>query len=283
MAMARELSTAGTAYTLDSAVGSLIDEIKNALFVFKDETGNGNYFGVSDFISGDHRNHVRLANPDVELGDAFVGRNDADGDVETDAAISAVGTTTELLEKQEMTVTLVAGERRNTGVSSTKNDVSDSPDGYITRLDKFGNIQQVPVNFSEVSVEEEPNPLADFMSTDILAKPFNFVSGNVSKSRFNPFRKKSGLLNVLARQATKNRIVNKNGMLNTVGSADGKKHKFFKDIFISLIDLNWGWIFLLFAAGFFLSWLGFAVVWYLTFLAHGDLDPVNQVPFGSRI
>ena len=54
---------------------------------------------------------------------------------------------------------------------------------------------------------------------------------------------------------------------------------FLQDIFISLIDLNWGWIFLLFAAGFFLSWLGFAVVWYLTFLAHGDLDPVNQVPF----
>jgi hypothetical protein len=46
------------------------------------------------------------------------------------------------------------------------------------------------------------------MSTDILAKPFNFVSGNVSKSRFNPFRKKSGLLNVLARQATKNRYIN---------------------------------------------------------------------------
>ena len=184
---------------------------------------------MSDFISGDNRNHVRLANPDVELGDAFVvDRNGADVDAEGDAAMSAAGTTTELLEKQEMTVTLVAGERRNTGISSTKNDVSDSPDGYITRLDKFGNIQQVPVNFSEVSVEEEPNPLADFMSTDILAKPFNFVSGNVSKSRFNPFRKKSGLLNVLARQATKNRIINKNGMLNTVGSADGKKHKFFK-------------------------------------------------------
>ncbi len=104
----------------------------------------------------------------------------------------------------------------------------DSPDGYITQLDKFGNIQQVPINFGEAIVENEPNPLADFMSTDILAKPFNFVSGNVSKSRFNPFRKKSGLLNVLARQATKNRIVAKNGFLNTQGSADGKKHKFFK-------------------------------------------------------
>jgi len=52
---------------------------------------------------------------------------------------------------------------------------------------------QVPVNFGEHAEEDpDPNPLADFMSTDILAKPFNFVSGNVSRSRFNPFRKKSG-------------------------------------------------------------------------------------------
>jgi hypothetical protein len=54
------------------------------------------------------------------------------------------GATTELLEKQEMTVTLVSGERRNTAV---KSDTSDSPDGYITRLDKFGNIQQVSGSF----------------------------------------------------------------------------------------------------------------------------------------
>ena len=235
--------------------------------MFQDDQVNGTLYGVPQFHhSSEHRNHVTTLldeNTDIEMGDTFPSTKDN-------------GASTELLEKQDMTVTIVTGER-HTGVTSPKKDASDSPDGYITQLDKFGNIQQVPVNFSEVAEETEPNPLADFMSTDILAKPFNFVSGNVSKSRFNPFRKKSGLLNVLARQATKNRIVAKNGFLNTVGSADGKKHKFFKDIFISLIDLNWGWIFLLFAAGFFLSWLAFAVVWYLTFLQHGDLDPVNQV------
>ena len=43
-----------------------------------------------------------------------------------------------------------------------------------------------------------------------------------------------------------------------------------------MIDLSWWWIFFLFAAAFFLSWLGFAVVWYLTLLVHGDFDPVNM-------
>ena len=83
----------------------------------------------------------------------------------------------------------------------------------------------MPINFEEK--DGEPNPLADFMSADILAKPFNFVSGNTKRSRFNPFRKKSGLLNVLARQATKNRLMFKNGYLNTYTPADeAETHKF---------------------------------------------------------
>lgn len=164
--------------------------------------------------------------------------------------------------------------------------------GYITTLDKDGNIKEVPVGCDEsgaggVGADDlelaaggeagvpEANPLADFMSTDILTKPFNFVAGSATKSRFNPFRKKSGLLNVLARQSTRNRIVGKNGGLNIINSAEGKSHKFFKDIFISIIDLNWGWIFFMFAAAFFLSWLGFAVIWYGTFYIHGDFDPDN--------
>ena len=76
----------------------------------------------------------------------------------------------------------------------------------------------------------EVNPMADFLSTDILTKPFNFVGGNATKSRFNPFRKKSGLLNVLARQSTRNRIVGKSGALNLIMHVEGKSHKFFKVI-----------------------------------------------------
>ena len=77
----------------------------------------------------DQRNHVKLAGSDIELGDSFSVPGGADNGV-------AAGTTTELLEKQEMTVTLVSGERRNTGV--TKSDISDSPDGYITQVCRWG-------------------------------------------------------------------------------------------------------------------------------------------------
>ena len=126
------------------------------------------------------------------------------------------------------------------------NSEASNYDGYISQLDKDGNIEQVPVKYdshtdkpvvltsptrSVLDVDDSAgatNSMADFVSSDILTKPFNFVSGNVSKARFNPFRKKSGLLNVLAKQATRNRIVAKNGVLNTMSSTDGKTHHFLK-------------------------------------------------------
>ena len=181
------------------------------------------------------------------------------------------------VERQELTA--LEPSSANKSILKHENSTNiimseDSPDGYITRLDKDGNIEQVPDNCDEETSDVNPNPLADFMSADILTKPFNFVAGSATKSRFNPFRKKSGLLNVLARQSTKNRIVAKNGQLNTINEYHSSK--FWKDIFITLIDINWGWIFLLFASAFFSSWLFFAVIWYATFWQHGDFLPENR-------
>lgn len=177
--------------------------------------------------------------------------------IRTATTISAVDS--DILEKQELTAGL--------------------EEGYIAQVDKDGNIKNVPVRYKDQAVtpveDDRHNSMSDFVSADILTKPFNFVSGNVSKARFNPFRKKSGLLNVLAKQSTRNRIVAKNGSLNTESHAGTKSHHFFKDFFTSVLDMGWSWIFFFFSAGFFFSWLVFAVVWYLTFLQHGDLNPDN--------
>ncbi len=108
----------------------------------------------------------------------------------------------------------------------------------------------------------------------------------------NPFRRRdTGLMGVLVRQSARSRVVQKRGEINTVSPpslADGKSHRLFRDLFISILDLSWCWIFLLFAAGFFLSWLAFALAWYLTFLQHGDFDAENRandsfVPCASAI
>ena len=47
-------------------------------------------------------------------------------------------------------------------------------------------------------------------------------------------------------------LVAKNGALNTVASTDGKTHHFIKDIFITLLDTAWRYLFLFFASGFFI-------------------------------
>ena len=42
-----------------------------------------------------------------------------------------------------------------------------------------------------------------------------------------------------------------------------------------MLDLSWTWVLLMFSAGFLLSWLLGAVLWYLIALQHGDFDDEN--------
>ena len=49
-------------------------------------------------------------------------------------------------------------------------------------------------------------------------------------------------------------------------------YRFLKDFFTSLIELSWSWTIFWFSASFFVSWVVFAVVWFLIALVHGDLD-----------
>ena len=56
---------------------------------------------------------------------------------------------------------------------------------------------------SEPSDASLSTPDMDVLSPELVLQPFNIIAGSskAPKSRFSPFRKKSGLLNVLARQA----------------------------------------------------------------------------------
>lgn len=45
-----------------------------------------------------------------------------------------------------------------------------------------------------------------------------------------------------------------------------------QDIFTTLVDAQWRWTLLVFALSFFLSWFGFALVWWLIVVTHNDLE-----------
>lgn len=79
----------------------------------------------------------------------------------------------------------------------------------------------------------------------------------------------SGVTDLLTKR---NRLVSKHGKINTSRRVEDQEETFVEEFFISLIDLRWSVTFIGFAASFFFSWLGFAVLWYLVANIHGDLE-----------
>ncbi|XP_011298552.1 G protein-activated inward rectifier potassium channel 3 isoform X2 [Fopius arisanus] len=72
------------------------------------------------------------------------------------------------------------------------------------------------------------------------------------------------------------RVVFKHGDCNVVqGNVAKRRRRYLQDIFTTLVDAQWRWTLLVFSMNFLLSWLGFALVWWLIAWAHGDLDPRN--------
>ncbi|KAJ8892253.1 hypothetical protein PR048_004833 [Dryococelus australis] len=69
------------------------------------------------------------------------------------------------------------------------------------------------------------------------------------------------------------RAVLKNGECNVLlNHIHHRKLRFLQDIFTTLVDVQWRWTLLVFALSFILSWLGFALIWWLISFTHGDLE-----------
>ncbi|CAL1276834.1 unnamed protein product [Larinioides sclopetarius] len=69
------------------------------------------------------------------------------------------------------------------------------------------------------------------------------------------------------------RVILKNGAVNISRENVSKRsQRYLQDIFTTMVDIQWRWNLLVFAMGFFGSWIFFAVLWWLIALAHGDLE-----------
>lgn len=53
--------------------------------------------------------------------------------------------------------------------------------------------------------------------------------------------------------------------------------RFMQDIFTTLVDSQWRWTLIIFVLTFVISWLGFAVIWWLIAATHGDLE-IDHLP-----
>ncbi|UJR14744.1 hypothetical protein I4U23_001735 [Adineta vaga] len=72
------------------------------------------------------------------------------------------------------------------------------------------------------------------------------------------------------------RLLLKNGEVNISRfNIEKRRRQYLADIFTTLIDLKWRYTLCLFTLGFCLSWLAFALIWYLLMYSYGDFHPDN--------
>ncbi|KRF83258.1 G protein-activated inward rectifier potassium channel 3 isoform X1 [Drosophila virilis] len=81
------------------------------------------------------------------------------------------------------------------------------------------------------------------------------------------------------------RAVFKNGDCNVVQKhLQRRRVRFLQDMYTTMVDWQWRWTLLAFALSFILSWLFFALIWWLIMFTHGDLEelhlPHNQEDSG---
>ncbi|CAH1794202.1 unnamed protein product [Owenia fusiformis] len=75
----------------------------------------------------------------------------------------------------------------------------------------------------------------------------------------------------------KRRLVAKNGDRNIIQTDIHRRgHSYLADIFVTLVDTRWRFILLMFLSGFILSWIAFALLWWLILLARGDFNHVGD-------
>ncbi|KAF0294016.1 ATP-sensitive inward rectifier potassium channel 12 [Amphibalanus amphitrite] len=83
--------------------------------------------------------------------------------------------------------------------------------------------------------------------------------------------------NRMSTRKLRKRVVFKNGDLNVVqGHLSKRRRRYLADIVTTLVDIKWRWTLLVFSLSFLLSWLLFAVLWWLIMVAHGDFEPQNR-------
>ncbi|KAL6446651.1 hypothetical protein ACFW04_001256 [Cataglyphis niger] len=101
------------------------------------------------------------------------------------------------------------------------------------------------------------------------------IAGGIARQDSTRSRYRAGPTRKLRRRA-----VLKNGDCNVLQSRISRRSlRFLQDIFTTLVDTQWRWTLMCFILSFLLSWLGFAMIWWLIAFTHGDFEERHLPPF----
>ncbi|XP_014090091.3 G protein-activated inward rectifier potassium channel 3 isoform X1 [Bactrocera oleae] len=137
----------------------------------------------------------------------------------------------------------------------------------------------------QVTIEPEPDSL-----NSVISNPGSFPITIVPNrpASFYGYAKTGG--GVFQRQAStrsrnfrpgsmrkvRRRAVFKNGDCNVMQkNLMRRRLRFMQDLYTTLVDSQWRWTLLVFALSFILSWLFFALLWWLIMYTHGDLEELH--------
>lgn len=136
-----------------------------------------------------------------------------------------------------------------------------------------GNVAKDPISKSSSPDREEKEKLLTS-----LTQPAPVIV-KLQKSTNSSFRSRSRYRAWPTRKLRR-RAVLKNGDCNVLQSRISRRSlRFLRDIFTTLVDTQWRWMLLCFSLSFVLSWLGFAVIWWLIAFSHGDFEERHLPPY----
>ena len=74
------------------------------------------------------------------------------------------------------------------------------------------------------------------------------------------------------------RLINKSGELKVLPkNVPRKVRRYLSDIFTTMIDLRWKWVIFIFVASYIISWVLFALIWWLMAYLRGSTVCVRKV------
>ncbi|XP_036330973.1 G protein-activated inward rectifier potassium channel 3-like [Rhagoletis pomonella] len=138
----------------------------------------------------------------------------------------------------------------------------------------------------QVTIEAEPDSLDSVISnpqsypiTIVPNRPASFYgypTTNGGKTFCRQASTRSRNFRPGSMRKVRRRAVFKNGDCNVLQkNLTRRRLRFMQDLYTTLVDSQWRWTLLVFALSFILSWLFFALLWWLIMYTHGDLEEMH--------
>ncbi|CAF1078556.1 unnamed protein product [Rotaria sordida] len=168
--------------------------------------------------------------------------------------------------------------------TTTNDDEPASPITEFTALNESTRSSEKPIKSIKENgyLRNSPRLMTRLQCTTKGTKALRLlgddgVTNDCNQNKDQAYHTKDFILNKnTARTPNQRRLLLKNGEVNISRfNIEKRRRQYLADIFTTLIDLKWRYTLCLFTLGFCLSWLAFALIWYLLMHIYGDLHPDN--------